>query len=226
MLHLLDQAIARDPRYGPALAFAANCCVRLVIDGRSENLEESSRKAVGLARRALEVANDDAGVLANAAIALAYFGEDIGAMMALVDRALALNPSFARGWFISGLLRLLAGQPDRTIEHAEISLRLSPRARVGRPSNVIGAAHLVSRRFDEALPNLLFAIQEDPTFPEPYRHLAACYALLGRLDDAREIVERLRSITPDVVPSIIPYRNPQHRELFLSGLRLAAGEGT
>jgi tetratricopeptide (TPR) repeat protein len=226
VLHLLDQAIARDPRYGPALAFAANCCVRLVIDGRSENLEESSRKAVGLARRALEVANDDAGVLANAAIALAYFGEDIGAMMALVDRALALNPSFARGWFISGLLRLLAGQPDRTIEHAEISLRLSPRARVGRPSNVIGAAHLVSRRFDEALPNLLFAIQEDPTFPEPYRHLAACYALLGRLDDAREIVERLRSITPDVVPSIIPYRNPQHRELFLSGLRLAAGEAT
>jgi TolB-like protein len=226
VLHLLDQAIARDPRYGPALAFAANCRVRLVIDGRSENLEESSRKAVGLARRALEVANDDAGVLANAAIALAYFGEDIGAMMALVDRALALNPSFARGWFISGLLRLLAGQPDRTIEHAEISLRLSPRARVGRPSNVIGAAHLVSRRFDETLPNLLFAIQEDPTFPEPYRHIAACYALLGRLDDAREIVERLRSITPDVVPGIIPYRNPQHRELFLSGLRLAAGEGT
>jgi TolB-like protein/class 3 adenylate cyclase len=226
VLNLLDQAIGRDLRYGPALAFAANCCVRLVIDGRSENLEATSRKAVDLARRALEVTSDDPGVLANAAIALSYFGEDIGATMALVDRALTLNPSFARGWFVSGLLRLLAGQPDRAIEHAENSLRLSPRARVGQPSNVIGAAHLLSQRLDEALPHLLFAIQEDPTFPEPYRHLAACYALLGRLDDAREIVERLRSITPDVVPSIIPYRNPQHRELFLSGLRLAAGEAT
>jgi hypothetical protein len=29
-----------------------------------------------------------------------------------------------------------------------------------------------------------------------------------------------------VVPRIVPYRNPEHRELFLSGLRLAAGEGT
>jgi TolB-like protein/class 3 adenylate cyclase len=226
VLHLLDWAIERDPRYGPALSFAANCYVRLVIDGRSENLEASSRKCVGLARRALEVANDDPGILANAAVALGYFGEDIGAMMALVDRALALNPSFARGWFISGLLRLLAGQPDRAIEHAEISLRLSPRARVGQPFNLIGAAHLISQRFDEALPNLLFAIQEDPTFPEPYRHLAACYAHMGRLDEAREIVTRLRSITRDVVPRIVPYRNPEHRELLLSGLRLVTGEAT
>src|SRR5271163_2382713 len=51
-----------------------------------------------LARRALEVAGDDPGILAIAALALAYFGEDVGAMMALVDRALTLNPSFARGW--------------------------------------------------------------------------------------------------------------------------------
>jgi hypothetical protein len=42
----------------------------------------------------LQVAGDDPGVLTNAAYALAYFGEDIGAMMALVDRALAINPSF------------------------------------------------------------------------------------------------------------------------------------
>ena len=67
----------------------------------------------------------------NAAVALAYFGEDIGAMMALVDRALALNPSFARGWHISGILRMWAGQPDIAIEHVEAALRLSPRARVG-----------------------------------------------------------------------------------------------
>jgi TolB-like protein len=222
VLRLLDQAIERDPGYGPALAFAANCCVRLVIDGRSKNLKASSRKASDLARRALEVASDDPGVLANAAVALAYFGGDIGAVMRLADRALALNPSFARGWFISGLLELFAGHVDRAIENAGMSLRLSPRARVGQPFNLIGAAHLLSRRFEEALPSLLFAIQEDPIFPEPYRHLAACYAHMGRLDEGRDIITRLRSITPDVVPRIIPYRNPEHCELFLSGLRLAA----
>jgi len=117
-----------------------------------------------------------------------------------------------------------AGQPDIAIEHVDAALRLSPRARVGTSFLTIGAAHFHSRRFDEAVPKLLLAIQEDPGFREPYRFLAACYGHMGRLDDAREVVARLRAITSVVVPSIIYLRNPEHRELFLSGLRLAAGE--
>jgi hypothetical protein len=73
---------------------------------------------------------------------------------------------------------------------------------------------------------LLVALQEIPTVAQPYRCLAACYALMGRLDEAREIIQRLRAIDPVVVPSVTHYRNPEHRELFLSGLRLAAGETT
>jgi TolB-like protein/class 3 adenylate cyclase len=222
-LRLLEQAIERDPYYGSALAWAAFCCLRLVEAG-SEDPRSVSLKGAEFARRALEVAGDDPGILANAAQALAYFGEDIGAMMALVDRALALNPSFARGWHISGVLRNYAGQPDIAIEHVEISLRLSPRARVGTSLLVTGAAHFYSRRFDQAVPKLLLAIQGDPSYPHPYRYLAACYAHMGRLDDAREVVGRLRAITPLVVPSTSYLRNAEHRELFLSGLRLAAGE--
>jgi predicted TPR repeat methyltransferase len=54
-------------------------------------------------------------------------------MMALVDRALVLNPNYARGWYSSGALRNWAGQPNIAIEHSEASLRLSPRARAGTP---------------------------------------------------------------------------------------------
>jgi adenylate cyclase len=225
-LRLMEQAIARDPGYGPALAWAAYCCFRLLRDGRSEEPAADRRKGADFARRALEVAGDDPGVLVNAAFALAYFGEDIGAMMALVDRALALNPSYGRGWSISGSLRVWAGQADIAIEHVEAALRLSPRARVANSFSVIGRAHFFARRFNEAVPKLLLAIQEDPSNPHPYRALAATYAHMGRLDDAREIVERLRALTPVVLPGLVPYRNPEHRELFLSGLRLAAGETT
>ena len=170
------------------------------------------------------MAGDDPSILAHAAQALAYFGEDIGAMMALVDRALALNPNYARGWHISGMLRNWAGQPDIAIEHLEASLRLSPRARVGMSLSTIGVAHFFARRFDDAVPKLLLGIQDDPRFPQAHRFLAACYAHMGRLDEARESVDRLRAITPVVTPSVIPFRNAEHRELLLSGLRLAAGE--
>jgi adenylate cyclase len=223
-LHLLEQAIARDPRYGPALAWGAVCCFRLVSDGRSENPQADRLKGADFARRALEVAGDDPGVLANAAFALGYFGEDIGAMITLVDRALALNPSFARGWFVSGTLRVWAGQPDIAIGHLETALRLSPRARIGTSMSVIAAAHFFARRFDQAVPKLLLAIQEDPSNPYPYRVLVACYAHTGRLDEAREIATRLRAITPVVIPDGAPLRRAKDRELYLSGLRLALGE--
>src|SRR5215470_3118403 len=90
----------------------------------------------------------------------------------------------------------------------------------------IGSAHLVSRRFDEAVPKLLLAIQDDPSNPYAYRALAACYAHMQRLEDARKVVDHLRTITPVLTSASEPHRNSEHRELLGSGLRLAAGETT
>ena len=90
----------------------------------------------------------------------------------------------------------------------------------------MGLAYFFKRRFDEAAAKLLSSIQDHPGLPSSYRALAACYAHMGRLDEARAIIARLRAITPLVVPADLPYRNREDRELFLSGLRLAAGEGT
>jgi adenylate cyclase len=225
-LRLLEQAIGRDPRYGPALAWAAICCLRLVQDNRSENPEADRQKGADLARRALELSRDDPVVLANAALALAGFGEDIGGMMALADRALALNPNYARGWHISGNLRVWAGEPDIAIEHLEVSLRLSPRARSGNGMVMLGVAYFEAQRFAEAVPHLVLASEEDAGYAIPLRYLAACYAHMGMLDEAREVIARLAKITPIIVPATLTLRRAEHRELFLLGLRLAMGEAT
>jgi adenylate cyclase len=73
---------------------------------------------------------------------------------------------------------------------------------------------------------LLRSLQHRPGWAANYRFLAACCAQMGRLDEARDIVGQLRAITPLIVPSAAHWRNPEHRELYLSGLRLAAGETT
>ncbi len=223
-LGLLEQAIAIDPHYGPALAWAAMCHRVLAIGGWAAAPAPARGKATDLARQALQAAENDPRVLANAALVLAQFGEDIGAMVGLIDRALALNPSFARGWYVSSILRILAGDHDLAIEHVETALRLSPRERIGQPLTTIGMAYFFKHRFDEAAANLLLAIQDDPGYPGTYRCLAACYAHMGHLDEARAIVARLRAITPQVMPSDLPWRNPEDRELLLSGLHLAIGE--
>jgi hypothetical protein len=47
---------------------------------------------------------------------------------------------------------------------------------------------------------------------------------MGRLDEAREIIRQLRSIAPVMISDASYLRNPEQRELLLSGLRLAVGE--
>jgi tetratricopeptide (TPR) repeat protein len=224
-LKLLEQAIAIDRHSGPALSWAAVCYMRLVRDGWAEQLETTRRKAIDLARQALQTGENDPGVLANVALVRAHFGEDIGAVIGLIDRALALNPSYARGWYVSSALRLFVGQPDLAIEHLDTSLRLSPRERLGAHLILMGVAYFLKRQFDEAAAKLLLAVQDEPGYPDSYRFLAACHAHSGRIDEARAIVARLRAITSHVMPSHLPWRNPEDRELFLSGLRLAVGEG-
>jgi tetratricopeptide (TPR) repeat protein len=226
-LTLVEEAIACDPQYGPALGLAARCCMHLATDASSPDRDVTRQKGIDFGRRALEAAGNEPGVLADAAYALACFGEDIDAMIALVDRALAFNPSFARGWHNSGFLRLWAGQSELAIEHAGRALRLSPRAQASGSSWLIGAALFFSRRFSEAAPRLRTAIEETPAFPTPYRFLAACYAHMGLLDEARATITRLRAFTCEVIPDYpLPFRDLGHRELYFSGLRLATGETT
>jgi len=224
-LALLEEAIAPDPQYGPALGFAALCCMQLASDASDPDRDATRQKGINFGHRALEVARNAPVVLADAAYPLACFGEDIDAMIVLVDRALAFNPSYARGWHNSGFLRLWAGQKDLAIEHAGRALRLSPRAQARGSSCLIGAALFFVRRFAEAAPRLRVAMEQMPVFPTPYRFLAACYAHMGLLDEARATIARLRAITPEVMVNYpLPFRDPGHRELYLSGLRLAMGE--
>jgi tetratricopeptide (TPR) repeat protein len=196
----------------------AKCAASLI--GWSGNPASDQRKAVSFARRAIEVAGNDPAVLANAAYTLEAFGEDLSAMTALVDRALTLNPSYARGWYISAWMRLSAGYPDLAIEQIETSLRLNPREYVGVPTLVTSWAHFLGRRFDVAAQHFRMAMRQVPGSPWPYRGLAACLAHLGQLADAREAIRELEGIDDAGTPNQMRTANPELDELLLSGLRL------
>jgi hypothetical protein len=49
---------------------------------------------------------------------------------------------------------------------------------------------------------------------------------MGRLDEAREIAKRLRTITSVALIDVTCLRNAEQRQLYLSGLRSALGETT
>ena len=223
---LLEQAVGRDPHYAAALSMAALCHQFLCVNGWSEDEQTSHDKSIELARRALRFGGEDAEVLATTGFVLGYFREDIDAAISLIERSLELNPSYARGWIRSGWLRLWAGQPDLAIDHFQTAMRLNPRELTPHNFLALGVAHFFARHFEQAKAMLLRSLQEEPNWVPTHRFLAACCAQMGRFDEAHEMVRRLRAITPVVLPDATHWRNPEHRELYLSGLRLAAGEAT
>jgi adenylate cyclase len=223
---LLGDAIKRDPHYGAALAWASGVYTQLDINGWAEDRETARREGVDLAHRALQAAPDDPEALGVSALTFGYFSsEDIDAAKTVIDRSVALGPSRAHTWLVSGWIRLWAGEPEVAIEHFNTSLRLNPRG--VRPMHTlgIGIAHFFSHRFIDALPMLHASQQELPNFGETYRFLAATYAHLASFNEAKDMIARLRAVTPAMVSrDAASWRNPEHRELLMSGLRLAAGE--
>jgi hypothetical protein len=70
----------------------------MIDTGRQPSDPQRNRQdSIDLARRALQAAGDDADVLCDVAQVLGYFEPDIDPAIALIDRALDLNPSFALG---------------------------------------------------------------------------------------------------------------------------------
>ena len=223
-LDLLSHATKQDAAYGPALALSAWCHMVLHGNGWTDDPEATRQKAISLARRAVRYAGDDAETLGRAAYVFAYCGEDIDAATALIDRSLRINPSFAYGWQWSAWLRLWAGSPGVAIDHIERALRLDPRDPNGAALLVNGIAHFFARRLDQARTMLLASLQEHPDWVPTNRFLAACYAHLGQLDEAKMMIKRLRALTSVVLPKADHWRDPEQREFYLSGLRLAMSE--
>jgi tetratricopeptide (TPR) repeat protein len=116
---------------------------------------------------------------------------------------------------------LWAGLSDLAIDHFEKSLRLNPRAPLGATLMAKGVAHFFARRLDQARTMLLLSLQQHPDWVPTNQFLAACHAHLGQLDEAKIIIERLRALTPVVLPNADNYRDSEQREFYLSGLRLA-----
>ena len=116
-----------------------------------------------------------------------------------------------------------AGQADVAIELFEKSLRLNP-LRKAPATFSIGLAHFFARRLEKAAAMLMVSLQETPNWVPCLRLLASSYAHMGRLADAQVIVEKLRQITPDLIPSAKHWRVREDRQFYLDGLRLAVDQ--
>jgi TolB-like protein/class 3 adenylate cyclase/Flp pilus assembly protein TadD len=223
---LARQALAIDPSYAPAAAMVGWCRVLQRVQGWGALSDQDIGEACHLARRALEAERDDAETISQAAWTLFYLAGEVAMAAAALDRALALNPNVAHAWLARGNIHALRSQLEAAIEATERARRLSPfDPYTSFYAFNIAAAHLVARRFEQAIEWADRALHDQPRMVPAMRIKVAANAHLGRLDEARAELSRLLAIDPKL--TIAGFREyahflaPEVLELYVAGLRLA-----
>lgn len=225
-LPLFYEAIQRDPDFASAYAMAAWCYSLRKVNRWMSDPERQIAEGTRLVCRAVELGQDDATALAASVHPLVHLTRDLDGSIALVDRALVLDPNLAAGWFVGGFVRMWRGQPDDAIERIARAMRLSPlspdmqRMEVG-----IAMAHLLAGRPGDALSWAEKASRHISDRAFPIGVLAAIYAQAGRGDEARLAIQQLRQLDPELrlsnLGEWLPFQRPQDLAIFVEGLRKA-----
>jgi adenylate cyclase len=202
-LRLLEQAIALDPNYAWAKAFAAYIhCLR-----SSQGWETPGDLSRGqaLAREALLSSRDEPNTIGFAAHAHAWLNREYDAALVAMDRALYLNPNSAPILVRSGWLRTSVADADRAIEHFSRSIRLNPiDPLLGYAYCGLSYAHIFKGEYESALEHARRAAHELPRWMSSWTGLAIAAAYAGNQREAKEAKERALEIQPTF--SLATYR--------------------
>jgi TolB-like protein len=194
-LMLLDNAIALDPTYALAHAFAAMCHHCLFL---RDGLHEESRAAsMRHAQAAIVHGQDDALALTFAGFSVGMDGHDHSAAFAAFEAALAVSPSSALTYILGSVILAWTGEPERAIEWGERGMRLSPFdpwAFAAFHSITLG--HFHRGRFEEAANAAHKAVQSNPAHSISHMLLAAALAKLGRLEESKTAAARVLELQP------------------------------
>jgi tetratricopeptide (TPR) repeat protein len=225
-LPLFYKAMQLDPEFASAHAMAAWCHFWRKVNGWMADRAQEIAEGVRLARLAVELGKDDAVALTRGGHALAHLADEVEGAIALLDRALVLNPNLASAWFLGGFLRTESGDADGAIAFLTRAMRLSPLdPEMFRMQAGMSLAHLFAGRFDTASSWAEQSFRQLPSFLLVVAIIAASHALAGRAEQARTAVERLQALNPlfrvTSLADWIPIRRPEHLARFETGLRLA-----
>jgi TolB-like protein len=227
---LFHQAIERDPENARAHASMARSYLDELWSDWSADWDAAAAQALAWAQKAVALDELDNRARTNLGEAYNLAKGNFEAAQAQFAKALELNPNDADAYCLRGWCYVYAGEGEEAIACTDRAMRLSP-FDLEACLNAQFAAHYLARRYAEALAALA-RIPDPSVGNEAFR--AACYAQLGRDDDARQAMETFMSEGPEEFTDWpgedpeawrrywtrqIPFRVPGNLEHLLDGFR-------
>jgi adenylate cyclase len=216
---LFEQAVETDPKYGRSYAAMSRTCN---LDWRyawSDAPETSLDKAVDLALAAIDRDSLDARGYSELGYAFLYKKKH-DASLAAYERAIELNPNDADLLAEMGDFYVYVGEPKRALELLNRAMHLNPYY----PDWYLwyfGDAHFQLGDYEETIRTM--SKMRDQS--EAHRLLAASYAQLDRMKEARNHAQLLLTKHPNFSIKhwrhVPPTKDPRDLDQFIEGLRKA-----
>jgi adenylate cyclase len=216
---LFEKAIAADPGFAPAYsALAYLYFVRFKLI-RTASFDDIHERARDLALEAIRLDQNEY----RAHWVLAFLDTHMGLHaqgLAQFERALNINPNDANVLVWSAEALVYTGRASEALQRCQRAMRLNPKCPNFYYWN-LGFAYFHQERYDEAL-----AALEQMTTPEHAgRLLAATYAHLDRMEEARATAREYLKLDPGFSISTWArtehYADPGELQRFVDGLRKA-----
>lgn len=192
-----QRAIDLDPNFSGGywgLAFAQHTGARLF---QRRTLTEVQEAAEMLCRRAVALDGADAEARACLSIILAARGDYKGAR-AEAERALKLGPNLARAHHALAHTLIFGGQPKDGLAAVESCIRFGPQdPAMPQLLNMMEVSLYFSGEYDAVVEVGTQTTRSFPDYPTPYRWLAAALGQTGRIEEARDTLERAIGLFPD-----------------------------
>lgn len=222
---LFAQSISIDPDFARAYAGSEEAYFFQVVGGFVDAPEKAKAEGERVARRAIELDNQDAFNRYALGRALTLRREHKAAIPEL-EIAIQLNPSFAQAHYALGMALGTSGRPEEVIPHIETAMRLSPRdPYLGQFMLRIAEAHLFMNQFEMAVDWARRSLRESNPVFSRWCILISALGHIGRANESHAALESFRQFTPDAsiakVRDYWPIVDTDSMEHLLDGLRKA-----
>ena len=202
-LDLAREAIALDPAYAGAHASLASVLMQRVMNGLSEEPDEDRAQALAAVERAAELSADDPAVLRSLGNVLSNCGEHDKAVRAF-RRAVEIAPFDFHTWGRLGRTLAYGGNVEELQEgHAVLDRILS-----AAPNHPMVPywhyfkANACARedRYEDAVSFARRSVDAQPRYAGAWITLANALGQLGRIDEARQAMDRALRANPAMTP--------------------------
>ena len=224
-IEAFEKAIELDPTCARAYTGLAQHYLLEGWDDWGESYEYCMQRALECTAKAISLDQYDTKVLWRAGYVYVIYGEFDKARMHLA-RALELNANDADAISVMGVLLTAIGEPEESIRHCLLAMKLNPFC-PGYYFYNLAEAYYGARQYAEVLEPIKKFIGQSPKFMSPYRTLAGAYAQLGRLEEAQTVVAEILAVEPNASVAKERDRNARNwkhssdLEHWLDGLRKA-----